>query len=165
VINYWEDVVVGDQDELGSHTFSHEEVVEFAREWDPQPFHLDDAAARASIFGGLCASGWHTGCIAMRRIVETRDAFHARLAENGDTIAPLGVSPGFSNMRWKVPTRAGDTLHYASEVLGKRETRRREWGLVHVRTFARNQRGEEAISFESMVFVARRNPAGADALS
>lgn len=171
MIAFWEDVAIGDRDILGTHTFSRDEIVEFAREWDPQAFHLDEAAAQTSIFGGLCASGWHTGCVAMRLVVEARDAFRAARERAGEPLPPLGVSPGFSNMRWPVPTRPGDTLTYSAEVLGKRETKRPQWGLVHVRTSAHNQRGEEAISFESMVFVARNRgrPSGAmvgdDALS
>jgi len=157
MIGFFEDIVVGQKSVLGSHEFTREAIVEFARQWDPQPFHLDEAAGHASIFGSLCASGWHTGCVAMRLIVEARDRFRAERLANGEALPPLGVSPGMMKMRWPNPTRPGDVVTYASEVLGKRETRQPQWGLAHIRTFGVNQLGLEAISFESHVFVGRRS--------
>jgi acyl dehydratase len=156
LIVYFEDVVVGAQNRLGAHLFTREEIVAFASQWDPQPFHVDEAAARASIFGALCASGWHTGAVAMRLIVDARKAFEAERRAKGEPTPPLGVSPGMRDMRWPIPTLAGDELTYFSEVLDKRETKRPQWGLVHLRTTGVNQRGDLAMSFESWVFVARR---------
>jgi acyl dehydratase len=154
---YFEDVVVGDESPLGSHRFTRDEMVAFASQWDPQPFHVDEAAARSSMFGSLVASGWHTGCVAMRLIVDARKAFEDARRSRGEATPPLGVSPGMRNLRWPVPTRPGDELTYHSEVLDKRETKRPQWGLVHLRTRGVNQNGELAISFESWAFVARRN--------
>ncbi len=156
MIGFFEDIVVGQNSVLGSHEFTREAIIAFARAWDPKPFHLDEAAVRASIFGSLCASGWHTGCVAMRLIVEARDRFRGERSRPGETLPPLGVSPGILKMRWPNPTRPGDVVTYASEVLGKRETKRPQWGLAHLRTFGINQNGLEAISFESHVFVGRR---------
>jgi len=156
MIVYFEDVVVGEKSLLGSHLFSRAEIVAFAQEWDPQPLHVDEEAARGSIFGSLCASGWHTGAVAMRLIVDARKAFEEQQRAKGVTTPPLGVSPGMREMRWPVPTRPGDELTYSSEVLDKRETKRPEWGLVHLLTTGVNQHGELAMSFQSWVFVARR---------
>ena len=153
---YFEDVVVGEKSPLGSHLFTREEIVAFASEWDPQPFHVYEEAARGSMFGSLVASGWHTGATAMRLIVDARKAYEEARRARGEATPPLGVSPGMRNMRWPIPTRPGDELTYFSQVLDKRETKRPEWGLVHLLTTGFNQRGELAISFESWAFVARR---------
>jgi acyl dehydratase len=156
VIGFFEDVTVGEKTRLGSHTFTREEIVGFAAEWDPQPFHLDEEAGRASIFGSLCASGWHTACVAMRLMVDARAALRDAQQARGEPIPRLGVSPGVSKLRWLIPTQPGDTLTYYREVLGKRETRQPQWGLVHTRAWAVNQNGHEALSFESSVFIERR---------
>jgi acyl dehydratase len=107
------------------------------------------------MFGSLCASGWHTGCVAMRLVVDSRQAFEAERRARGEATPPLGVSPGMRNMRWPIPTLPGDELTYYSQILDKRETKRPQWGLVHLETSGVNQRGEVAIAFESWVFVAR----------
>ena len=156
MIKFWEDFHVDETSRLGSHHFTRDEIIAYASAFDPQPFHLDDDAAKASIFGGLCASGWHTGCVAMRVIIDSRDSIRAEAMARGEAVPQLGVSPGFVNMRWPVPTRPGDTLTFSSRVLSKRETKRPQWGLVALRTTGVNQNGQEAISFESQVFVARR---------
>jgi acyl dehydratase len=157
----FEDVVPGEKSALGSHVFTRDEIVDFARQWDPQRFHVDEEAAKGSIFGSLVASGWHTGCVAMRLIVDSRQRFEQERRARGEPTPRLGVSPGMSNLKWPVPTRPGDEVSYFSEVLDKRETKQPQWGLVHLRTTGINQRGETAISFESWVFVARRT-AGAE---
>jgi acyl dehydratase len=156
VIKFYEDFVVGEENVLGSHEFTREAIVAFARAWDPQAFHLDEVAGKASIFGSLCASGWHTGCVAMRKIVDWRDAHRAASLARGENIPPLGVSPGVTNMRWPNPTRPGDVVTYHSRVTSKRETKRPQWGLVGIRTWGVNQDGLEAISFDSLVFSARK---------
>ncbi len=156
MIAYFEDVTPGTRARLGSHLFTREEIIAFAREWDPQPFHVDEEAAKSSLFGSLCASGWHTGCVAMRNIVDSRKRFEEERRARGEETPLLGVSPGMRNMRWPTPTRPGDEITYYSEVLDKRETKKPQWGLVHLRTTGVNQRDEVAISFESWAFVARR---------
>ncbi len=118
MIGYFEDIVVGRKSVLGSHEFTRDAIIAFARAWDPQPFHVDEAAGRVSIFGSLCASGWHTGCVAMRLIVEAREKFRAERRQLGETLPPLGVSPGMMKMRWPNPTRPGDVVTYSSEVRG-----------------------------------------------
>jgi acyl dehydratase len=156
VIKFHEDFVVGEESVLGSHEFTREEIIAFASLYDPQRFHIDEEAGKASIFGGLCASGWHTGCVAMRLIVESRDKGRAERIARGEAVPPLGVSPGVTNMHWANPTRPGDVVTYRSRILSTRETRRPQWGLVGLRTWGVNQNGAEAISFDSLVFVARR---------
>lgn len=157
MIVFYEDVVPGTKTRLGSHLFTREEIIAFATEWDPQRFHVDEEAATASLFGSLCASGWHTGCVAMRKIVDSRKAFEDERRARGEQTPALGVSPGMRNMRWPTPTRPGDEITYFSEVLDKRETKRPQWGLVHIVTTGVNQRDELAISFESWAFAQRRN--------
>src|SRR4051794_9897052 len=96
---YYEDFVQGQRIELGSVSFSPEEIVEFATKYDPQPMHIDPEAARASIYGGLIASGWHTAAKYMRLLV---DSVIGEAKSHG--------SPGVDNLRWLKPVRPGDTL-------------------------------------------------------
>jgi acyl dehydratase len=156
VIKFYEDFTIGEETPIGSHRFTREEIISFATKFDPQRFHVDEEAAKASIFGGLCASGWHTGCVAMRLIVDSRDAVRREKVARGEEVPSLGVSPGFTNMRWPNPTRPGDVVTYGSKMLSMRETKRPQWGLAGLRTTGVNQNGLEAISFDSLVFVGRR---------
>lgn len=156
MIKFYEDYVVGEETALGAHAFTREEIVAYAGEFDPQPFHVDDDAGRASIFGSLCASGWHTASVAMRMIVDGRDARRAECIARGEPVPPIGVSPGISKLRWPHPTRPGDVVTFRSRVESMRETRRPQWGLVGQRTWGINQEGREALSFEGLVFIARR---------
>jgi acyl dehydratase len=154
VIAWFDDIVIGVERRLGEHTFTREAILEFARAYDPQRFHLDEEAAKASIFGGLCASGWHVAAAAMRVIIDDR----ARLRAGIDPAAlpPLGVSPGVDNLRWPNPTRPGDVVAYFSRVTAKRETKRPGWGLVSMTTWGVNQDGAPAITMDNKAFVARR---------
>ncbi len=154
--NFYEEFVVGEENVLGSRFFTREAVVEFARAFDPQPFHLDDKAGEASIFGSLCASGWHTASVAMRCIVDWREKDRAERVSRGEASPPLGVSPGLRELRWGAPVRPGDTVTYSSRVISKRETKRPQWGLVSLATRGVNQHGVEVISFLSSAFAARK---------
>jgi len=156
MIKFYEDYVVGVETTLGAHAFTREEIVAYALEFDPQPFHLDEVAGAASIFGSLCASGWHTASVAMRIIVDWRDAGRAECIARGEPVPPIGVSPGISNMRWPHPTRPGDVVTFRSRVESMRETRRPQWGLVGQRSWGINQEGREVLSFEGLVLVGRR---------
>jgi len=157
VIHFYEDTVVGEPIELGAHTFSAEEIKAFAQQFDPQPFHLDEAAAARSNFGALCASGWHTMAVWMRMLVDYRQLKVAEMAARGEPIAEMGPSPGFRDLRWLRPVYAGDTIRYASTVIDKRPSNSRpEWGVISVRTTGRNQRDEPVVSVISTAFVARR---------
>ena len=148
---WFDDIEIGTRRELGSYTFTADEIKRFARQFDPQPFHLDEEAARRSHFGGLVASGWHTASIFMK--LQSR-----MINEVGADIRKAGPSPGYRNLRWLKPVFAGDTLIYATEVVRKRELASRpEWGIVFSHVTAVNQRGELVFEFEGSVMFARRS--------
>ncbi len=153
---YYEDAVIGEEHRLGVYEFTSDNIVAFARQYDPQRFHLDDEAAKASLFGGLCASGWHVAAASMRALVDYRAAAFAEIAARGETVPPLGVSPGITNLRWPNPTRPGDVVTFHARLLDKRETRRPDWGIVGFRLWGVNQNGAVAIEYENRPFVARR---------
>jgi acyl dehydratase len=156
-MRYFEDMSVGERTELGSHTFTAEEIKAFARKFDPQRFHVDEAAAQASHFGGLCASGWHTAAVYMRHFVEfeRREADEARA--RGETPARDGPSPGIRELRWLKPVYAGDTISFAREVKELRETTRQPgWGLMVAYNTGINQHGELVFSFIGAKFAERR---------
>lgn len=143
---YWEDFPPGDTMEMGSHTFTESEIIAFARQFDPQPFHVDPAAAKQSFFQGLIASGWHTCSVAMRLMV---DKYVGRSASLG--------SPGLDNIRWLAPVRAGDTISYRRTITATRASQSKpDVGLVHSRWEATNQRGETVMSMEGWGMFRRR---------
>jgi acyl dehydratase len=148
---WYEDIEIGVRRELGSYTFTAEEIKRFAEKFDPQPFHLDEEAAKQSHFGGLAASGWHTASVFMK--------LQSRLInEIGADIRKSGPSPGYRNLRWLKPVLAGDTLTFSTEVVRKRELATRpQWGIVFMQVEAVNQRGEKVYEFESSVLFARRD--------
>jgi acyl dehydratase len=156
MMGFFEDVVIGEEHELGAYAFTKEAIVAFAQRYDPQRFHVDEAAAKLSMFGGLCASGWHTAAASMRALVDYRARALAERAARGEPLPPLGVSTGIFNLRWPVPTRPGDVVTFRACVLEKRESKRPDWGLVALRVSGVNQNGEEAITMENRPFVARR---------
>src|SRR5690606_6437275 len=121
-VTYFEDMQVGDRRELGAFTFTAEAIKAFARQFDPQPFHLDEAAGRASLFGGLAASGWHVGSVCMRLLVLEWQRQAEAALRRGETVAQWGPSPGFRDLKWLRPVLAGDTVSYASEIVTKRES-------------------------------------------
>jgi acyl dehydratase len=154
---YFEDLVIGETDELGSTTFASDDIIRFARQFDPQPFHVDAEAARSSLFGGLCASGWHTASVWMKHMVGHRDRIRAYALERGERPARLGPSPGFSNLKWSKPVYAGDTITYRTTVTAKRPSASRPgWGLVFHHNTGTNQHGEEIFAFDGMVFWERQ---------
>jgi acyl dehydratase len=157
-MRFFEDIEIGGRRRIGSHVFAADEIKRFASAFDPQPFHLDEAAAEASHFGRLCASGWHTLAVWMRlniRDIQRRDAERATV---GEPVARMGPSPGVDEVKWLRPVYAGDTVEFESEVVAKKASRSRsEWGLVSIRNVGRNQAGEEVISFTGHVFVERRD--------
>jgi acyl dehydratase len=151
---YWEDIELGTKRELGSYTFTEDEIIRFARKYDPQPFHIDKEAAKHSIFGGLIASGWHTAAIWMKLSIDGRK----RDSESGKArVLRSGVSPGFEDMKWLKPVRPGMTLTYTSETSEKVELRSRpELGLIKTRNEARDANGELVFSFIGKGFMQRR---------
>ncbi len=155
---FFEDMTVGLRRELGTFTFTAENIKTFAREFDPQPFHLDETAARNSIFGGLAASGWHVASVCMKLLVAASERASLEAEARGEEAGIGGPSPGFRDLRWLKPVLAGDTLSYSSEVLSARTTASRPgWGIVHSRNVAVNQRGEEVYSFLGTVFLPQRS--------
>ena len=144
----------GTKSEIGSHLFTAEEIIRFARKYDPQPFHIDEEAARESVLGGLCASGWHTAAAWMRL---QRDFAAARLAEWIDAGNPpyeMGPSPGFKNMRWIRPVYAGDTITYINTTDSCRPSESRPgWYVFSGSQEGINQKGERVFSFESVGFL------------
>jgi acyl dehydratase len=145
-MRYFEDFRVGETDELGGHTLSEGEIVAFARKYDPQPFHVDPEAARATIFGGLIASGWHTCAILMRLSVE---------AARREQAAATG-SPGVDSCRWLKPVRPGDTLSARTEVLEVWPSRSKPLGFVRRRLEMLNQHGQVVLSLVGISMYRRR---------
>jgi acyl dehydratase len=143
---HFEDFSEGLTVELGSVQLTAQEIVEFARAYDPQPMHTDPEAARASIYGGLIASGWHTAGAYMRLLVDS-------VIGESDSIG----SPGIDNLRWLKPVRPGDTLRGRFTVLEANRSRSRpDWGIVRSRGEMLNQNDEVVMSVEAVNFFGRR---------
>mgnify|MGYP000524709655 FL=1 len=141
----FEDFEAGQVYELGSRTVTEDEIVAFAREWDPQPFHLDPEAARESVFGGLIASGWHSGAMWMRMYVDTMLGPAAR------------GSPGVEELRWLAPVRPGDTLSGRLTVLDVAPSATRpDRGTVRIRGEMVNQDGVTVLAMTSRGHFGRR---------
>jgi acyl dehydratase len=156
---FFEDRALGATIDLGSHTFTREEVIAFAREYDPQPFHLDEAAAKASLFGGLCASGWHTAALFIRGIITTRDKANAEALANGARLATYGPSPGFRDLSWPRPVYVGDTVSYRMRIIEKIDLKSRpNRGLLASAVQGRNQKGELVFAVTSLILADRRQP-------
>jgi acyl dehydratase len=155
---YLEDLIAGETEELGSYTFVPDDIVRFASQFDPQRFHVDPEAAKNSLFGGLCASGWHTAAIWMKLMIAHRDRIRVEALSRGQRPARLGPSPGFTHLKWLRPVYAGDTITYRSTISGKRVSASRPgWGLAFHRNTGVNQRGEDVFSFDGAVFWERRH--------
>jgi acyl dehydratase len=143
---YWDDYEIGQKFDLGSTSFTADEIVDFARQYDPQSFHVDAAAARQSMFGGLIASGWHVTAKLMRLFVDNYV----------DQRTALG-SPGVDEVRWLKPVRPGDTLSASVECAGKVPSKSRpEMGIVHEQWHATNQKGELVMTLKGTNMVRRR---------
>jgi acyl dehydratase len=156
-MKYFEDVQVGDTFEVGRHTFNAEEIKGFARRFDPQLFHLDEAAAERSHFGALCASGWHTAVVWMRLMVDHRRTTAEAARARGEPVAGIGPALGFRELKWLKPVYVGDTIAYKTEVIETRISNSRPGkGLMSFRSTGTNQNGEPVISFVSTTFVERR---------
>jgi acyl dehydratase len=157
-VKFFEDIRVGEAFELGRHVFTVEEIKSFAARFDPQPFHLDEAAAARSPFGRLCASGWQTACVSMRLLIEHRRREDDHRRTRGEAVAQLGPSPGFCELRWLKPVYPGDVVSYRSEVIETRRSRTRPaWGLITMRNSGINQDGDPVISFVITAFVECRS--------
>lgn len=150
---YYEDIEVGVVRRFGSKQVTREEVIDFAGKYDPQPFHLDDKAAANTHFGRLSASGWHTGSMAMRMMVENMKEHEQ---------AGLG-SPGIEDLRWLTPVYPGDTLRCETEVLEKRRSASRpEMGLFKSKLTVFNQHDAPVMTMVSTGLIRVRDQAGTD---
>jgi acyl dehydratase len=147
---YLEDFAVGQIYHSGRLWVDKEQILAFARQFDPQPYHLDEEAARKSVFGGLAASGWHTAALTMRLLVDGE-------IKPADGI--LGV--GFDELSWPRPVRPGDELHAKSEILEVRPSKSRpDRGLIRVRTTTFNQSDQVVQMFTGNLIVPRRREQG-----
>lgn len=147
-MRYFEDFEVGDVYELGSRAVSKEEILDFARQYDPQYFHIDEERAKESIYGGLIASGWHTAAMTMR------------LACEGIVLQSASMgSPGIDELRWVRPVRPGDTLTARMEILGSRASQSKpDRGIVNSQVVVTNQDGDTVLTWKAMGMY-RRKPA------
>lgn len=142
---YFDELRLGERFTTDTYAVSEAQITAFAAEFDPQPFHIDDAAARASAFGGLIASGWHTAAISMRLIVDGPLQFAGGVVGLGAEVS------------WPIPTRPGDVLRVVSEILELRPSRSRpDRGVVTVRNETLNQRGEVVQMLVAKLLVPNR---------
>lgn len=147
---YFEDYVVGDVHEFGGVQVEEDEMIAFARRFDPQPFHIDPVAAKESVFGGLIASGWYTASLIMRVLV---DNYVSRVASLG--------SPGVDELRWLKPVRAGDTLSVRITVLETQRSRSKpDQGFVRTFVEVLNQNEDLVMTIKSVGFVRCRYTMG-----
>ena len=145
---YWEDFKVGEVHQIGEKRVEKDEIIVFAKQFDPQPFHVDEAAANASAYGGLIASGWHTVALVMRMMCDSYMLDSASLG-----------SPGVENLKWLKPVRPGDTIRAQRTTLEVRASASRpEMGLVKTRWEVFNQNGEQVMAMEGYGMFGRRNP-------
>jgi acyl dehydratase len=145
MIEWFDDLKLGMRFKSGEKLVTREDIIRFASEFDPQPYHVDEAAAAHTAFKGLAASGWHTAAIAMRLAVEVR---------------PFGPHPllgiGVDELRWLAPVRPGDVLHIEGEVVELTPSKTRPQGVARIKWTAINQRGEPVYTFTPIGIVPRR---------
>jgi acyl dehydratase len=144
---FFEDFEVGTTEEFGEYLVTEEEILEFASKYDPQAFHLSDEAAKATLFGGLCASGWHTCAIAMRMLVDN-------MPESNKSLG----SPGIDELRWTKPVFPGDILRVKTTVLSKTNSRSRpDVGSLQMQNEVFNQKNELVMSNKPIVIYRKRD--------
>jgi acyl dehydratase len=151
ITRYWEDFKVGEVEQIGGKRVDKEEMIEFAMQFDPQPFHIDEAAAKKSMYGGLIASGWHTCAMVMRMMC---DAYMLQSASVG--------SPGIDNLKWLKPVRPGDMISARRTTLETRASKSKpDIGIVNNLWEVFNQNGEMVMSMQGYGMFRRRNPGSA----
>ena len=142
----------GARKELGSYVFTADAIIEFARQFDPQRFHVDAEAAKASVFGGLCASGWHTASIWMKLNIAAGVADTKQALAEGRTLPEFGPSPGFRNLRWLKPVHAGDTVTFFMRFKGDRPVPHRPGrNIAELSYEGVNQKGELVYAMDGSV--------------
>ena len=143
---YFEDLKAGDRFQSATYAVTEEQIIEFAREFDPQPFHLDATVARQTMFEGLIASGWHTAAITMRLFVQTLN------------FAEGAIGLGVDELRWPAAVKAGDVLQVETEIVDLRLSRSKpSHGIVRLRNMTTNQRGETVQTMTASALVLRRS--------
>ena len=151
---WFEDIPLGNKITLGSYAFTEENIIAFAKKYDPQPFHLDKVAAARSPYGGLIASGWHTSSVWMKLVIAYR---HGRVAEGEEDTQANYVSPGVREIRWLKPVRPGMIVTYTNEPFAKLDwPSLPQYGLLEGRNEAFDQDGALVYSFINRVLIARR---------
>lgn len=141
---------VGTTITLGSHRFEPDEIKAFAAKYDPQPFHLDEKHAEGSVFGRLCASGWHTASMWMRYNL----MFRGPEWTGSGPVPEFGPSPGFKNLKWPKPVYAGETVTFTRTGIAHRQIASRTgWRLLTLRAEAADSTGDKVLEFESAVLV------------
>ncbi|HEX7952647.1 MAG TPA: MaoC family dehydratase [Burkholderiales bacterium] len=150
-MRYWEDFKVGEVEQIGAKRVEREEVIAFARQYDPQSFHVDEQAAKRSMYGGLIASGWHTCAMVMRMMCD------AYLLDS-DSVG----SPGIDNLKWLKPVRPGDTISARRTTLETRASKSKpDIGIVNNLWEVFNQDGEMVMSMQGYGMFRRREPGSA----
>lgn len=146
---------IGVEIELGTHTFTAEEIVTFATKYDPQRFHIDPEAAKHSNFGALCASGWHTTAMWMRLNVENMRTVIRSAMARGEEPPQFGPSPGFENLKWLKPVYAGDTIRFTRTLKSVRALQSRPgWSMMQMSSAAYNQNGNRVMEFDSAALIS-----------
>lgn len=141
---------IGETITLGSHHFSAEAIKDFARKYDPQPFHTDEEAAKNSVFGSLCASGWHTTAVWMKLNL----AHRGRPWDGTGPKPEFGPSPGFKNLKWLKPVFAGETVTFTRRGLDHRPLASRPgWRMLTIHSEAFDSSGDKVLEFDSAVLV------------
>ncbi|RWX64099.1 MaoC family dehydratase [Mesorhizobium sp. M4B.F.Ca.ET.089.01.1.1] len=146
--------LIGHTVTLGSHKFEPDEIKAFARKYDPQVFHVDEEAAKKSVLGGLCASGWHTAATWMKYNLEKRMETEGVRWTGPGPQPEFGPSPGFRNLKWLKPVYAGETVTFTRTALAHRPLAARPgWNLLTLRCEAFDSTGDKVIEFDSAVLV------------
>lgn len=160
-LEFYEDLEIGRCENIGTYRFTAENIVAYARRYDPQPFHVSEEAAQKSHFGHLCASGWHTGAAWMGCFARFHHHLEATGTPRRGRWPALGPSPGFENLRWLRPVYVGDEVTYTATVASKRVLATRpDFGLATFEVEGRNQDGIPVFTFLGKVLVERFEPAG-----
>jgi len=145
---------LGETIDLGTYVFDAAEIKAFASKYDPQPFHLDEAAAARSVFGKLCASGWHTAATWMKVNLRTRDSDGPERWAGPGPVPVFGPSPGFTNLRWMKPVYVGETIRFTRTNLSHRALATRPgWRLLTMKSEAYDSSGDKVIEFDSAVLL------------
>jgi acyl dehydratase len=151
---FFDSIEIGMKQELGSYTFQADEIIEFATDFDPQPFHLSQEDAEKSNFGSLCASGWHTLSVWMKLNITNGRSEFSRLVGRDCPETVFGPSPGVRNIKWLWPVYAGETIRYTSEITGKRKNPKRPgWGMVLSHSQGFNEAGKCVMQMDGAVTV------------